>query len=141
MHTAKCYNAYCTLLGGNSTLTNSQILNCALSNLQLHIVKSPFSHLHFYIASLTSLHYFTGCPKLSDCPQKNPLIAQFYFILIFLPKLCFLGFWGGWGPCISGLPSYLIAYILTNLHIHLLRLPIHLLTYLGVDLYPHLPTI
>jgi hypothetical protein len=24
-------------------------------------------------------------------------------------------FWGGWGACISGLPSYLLAYILTYL--------------------------
>ncbi len=48
--------------------------------------------------------------------------------IIFCPN-CF--FWavflkGGWGACISGLPSYLLAYILTNLHTHLLRLPIYL---------------
>jgi hypothetical protein len=60
-----------------------------LPNLQLHIVKSPFLHLHFYIANLTSLDYFTGCPKCSACPQKNPLIAQFFFKVIFAKTLSF----------------------------------------------------
>jgi hypothetical protein len=76
MPTALCYVA-------NSTFDK-------LPYLQLHIVKSPFSHLHFCIANLTSLHYFTGCPKFSDCPQKNPLIAQF-FKKFFWPKLCLFG--------------------------------------------------
>jgi hypothetical protein len=61
------------------------------------------------------------------------LIAQFslevFFAQTLFPWAVF--FWGGWGACISGLPSYLLAYILTNLHIHLLRLPIHLPTYLS----------
>jgi hypothetical protein len=113
------------MLGGQFNIHN-------LPNLQLHIIKSPFSYLHFHIANLTSLHYFTGCPKYSNCPQKNPLIAH-RFLTCFLPKLCFFGvfsFGVGGGACISGLPSYLLAYILTNLHPHLLRLPIHLPTYL-----------
>ncbi len=100
--------------------------------LLLHIFKSPFSHLHFYIANLTGLHYFTGCPKFSDCPKINPLIAHFFLKAFFAQTLFFWAvfFWGGWGACISGLPSYLLAYILTNLHTHLLQLPIHLPTYL-----------
>ncbi len=114
------------LLGGQLNIDK-------LPNLQLHILKSPFSHLHFYIANLTSLQYFTGCPKYSDCPQKNPLIAQIVFKVFFWQTLFFWAvFFWGWvgGACICGLPSYLLAYILTNLHPHLLRLPIRLSTYL-----------
>jgi hypothetical protein len=65
------------------------------------------------------------------------LIAQLFFKAFFAQTLFFWAilFWGGWGACISGLPSYLLAYILTNLHTHLLRLPIHLPTYnLGYQL-------
>jgi hypothetical protein len=59
-----------------------------------------------------------------------------------LPILCF--FWlfslgvGGGLALVAYPPT---SYILTNLHTHLLRLPIHLPTYLGADPYPHLPTI
>jgi hypothetical protein len=60
---AHCYNAYCTLLRGQFNIHK-------LPNLQLHVVKSPFSHLHFYIANLTSLHYFTGCPNVRTALQK-----------------------------------------------------------------------
>ncbi len=94
-------------------------------NLQLHIVKSPFSHLHFYMANLTSLHYFTGCPqKIHWLPNflKSFFAQTLFFRAVF--------FWGERWACISGLPSYLLAYILPNLHTHLLRLPIHLPTYL-----------
>ncbi len=89
---AHCYNAYYTLLGGQFNIHK-------LPNLQLHIVKSTFSHLHFYIAHLTSLHYFMGCPKFSDCPKRNPLIAQFFFKVFFTQTLFFWAvfFWGGWG--------------------------------------------
>ncbi len=72
----KCYNAY--LHFARWPIQHSQILkilNCTL----------PFSHLHFFIANLTSLHYFMGFPKFSDHPlpptphpQKNPLIAQLF---------------------------------------------------------------
>jgi hypothetical protein len=60
------------------------------------------------------------------------LIAQFFFKVIFAKTLSFWAvfFWGGWGAWISGLPSYFLGYILTNLHTHLLRLPMHLATYL-----------
>ncbi len=107
----------CLLHFARWPIPHSQILNCTSPNLQLHIVKSPFSHLHFYIANLTSLHYFTGCLKFSDCPPKNPLVAQFVFKVFFCPNFVFLGhFLLGWvGTCISGLPSYLLAYILTYL--------------------------
>ncbi len=120
----------------NSTLTNC--LNCTLPNLQLHILKSPFSHLHFYIANLTSLHYFMGCQFFSDCPQKS-IDGTIFFKSFFSPNFVFLGclILGGWGACISGLPSYLLAYILTYLG----YLSTYLPTYLGVDPYSHLPTI
>ncbi len=45
---AHCYNAYCTLLGG-------QLNFHKLQNLQLHMVKSTFSHFHFCIADLTNI--------------------------------------------------------------------------------------
>ncbi len=125
----------------NSTFTNCQILNCTLPHLQFHIVKSSFSHLHFYIANLTSSQYFTDCPNFSNCPQNNPLIAQFF--QSFFVQTLFLWavfFWGGRGACISGLPSYLLAYILTNLRTQLLRLPIHLPTYLPRCRPPSSPT-
>ncbi len=114
-------------------IQHSQILNCPLPNLQLHIVKSPFSHLHSYIANFTSLHYFTGCLKFSDCPPpSNPLVAQFVFKVFFCPNFVFLGrFLLGWVGGLHQWPTLLLlAYILTNLHTHLLRLPIHLPTYL-----------
>ncbi len=106
--------------------------NTKLPNLQLHIVKPPFLHLHFYIANLTRFGLFYGLPKCSACPQKNPLIAQFFLKVIFAKSLSFWAvfFWGGGGAWISGLPSYLLGYILTNLHTHPLRLPMHLPTYL-----------
>jgi hypothetical protein len=78
---AHCYNAYCTLLAG-------QLNFHKLPNLQLHIVKSTFSHFHFCIANLTSLHYSRGCPKFSDCPLKNRLLAQF-ILSFFWPNLFF----------------------------------------------------
>ncbi len=81
---AHCYNASCTLLGGQFNVPK-------LPNLQLHIVKSTFSHFHFYIANLTSFHYLTGCPKCSDCPQENPLLGQFIFKSFFCPNFVFLG--------------------------------------------------
>jgi hypothetical protein len=80
---AHCYSVYCTLLGGQFNIHK-------LPNLQLHIVKSPFSHLHFYIANLTSLHDFTGCPKFSDCPKKICWLPNL-FLKFFSPKLCFFG--------------------------------------------------
>jgi len=128
MPTALCYVA-------NSTFDK-------LPNLQLHILKSPFSHLQFYIANLTSLHYFTCCPNCSDCPQKNPLIAQYFLKVFFAQTLSFWAvfFGGGWGAWISGLLSYLLGYILTNLHTHLLRLPMHLPTYLPGCRPPSSPT-
>jgi hypothetical protein len=144
VHTAKMLQ--CLLHFARWSIPHSQILNCTLPNLQLHIVKSPFSYLHFYIANLTSLHYFTGCLKFSDCPPTpplNPMVAQSVFKVFFCPNFVFSGrFLLGWvGACISGLPSYLLAYILTNLHTHLLRLPIHLPSYLDLGPYPHLTTI
>ncbi len=116
-----------------------QIVKFSIAPCQIY--NFTLSNRHFYIANLTNLHYFMGCPEFSDCP-KYPLAAQF-FKKFFLPKLCFFGLFsfGVGGACTSGLPSYLLAYILTNLYTHLLRLPIHLPTYLGVDSYPHLPTI
>jgi hypothetical protein len=53
------------------------------------------------------------------------LIAHFFLKAFFAQTLFFWAvfFWGRWGACISGLPSYLLAYILTNLHTHLLQLP------------------
>jgi hypothetical protein len=84
----KCYNACCTLLGGPFNIDK-------LSNLQLHILKSPFSHLHFYIANLTSLHYFTGCPNFPDWPPPPPPPQIHWlpkcFLKFFWPKLCFFG--------------------------------------------------
>ncbi len=47
---AHCYNAYCTLLGGQFNIHK-------LPNLQLPIVKSPFSHLHFYNFALSNHHF------------------------------------------------------------------------------------
>jgi len=133
---AHCYNAYCTLQGGQFNIDK-------WPNLQLHIVKSPFSHLHFYIENLISLHYFTGCPKCSDCSQKNLLIAQLFLKVFFAQTLLFglFSFGVGGGACISGLPSYLLAYILTYIPTYLGYLSTYLPTYLGVDHYPHLPTI
>jgi hypothetical protein len=55
------------------------------------------------------------------------------FWKLFLPKLCLFGLFSfevGGGAWISGLPSYLLGYILTSLHTHPLRLPMHLPTYL-----------
>ncbi len=122
----------------NSTLTNSQILNCTSPNLQLHIVESPFSHLHFYIANLTSLHFYE-LPKFSRRPPKKSIGCPFFLKVFFAQTLFFWGvfFSGGWGACISGLPSYLLAYILTYLG----YLSTYLPTYLGVGPYPHSPTI
>ncbi len=133
MHIAKMLP--CLLHFGRWPIQHCQILNCTLPNLQLHIVKSPFSHLHFYIANLTSSQYFMGCPK-------HLLISQFFFKVFFAQTLFFWAvfFWGGRGACISGLPSYLLAYILTNLHTHLLRLLIHLSTYLPRCRPPSSPT-
>ncbi len=145
MHTAKMLQ--CLLHFARWPIQHWQILNCTLPNLQLNIVKSPFSHLHFYTAKLTSLHYFTRCEKNSDCPPNptaNPLVAQFVFKVFLAQTLFFwaIFFWGGRGACITGLPSYSLAYRLTNLQTHILRLPIHLLpTYLGVGPYFHLPKI
>jgi hypothetical protein len=66
------------------------------------------------------------------------LVAQLFFKAFFAQTLLFFGvfFWGGWGACISGLPSYLLAYILTYLGYLFTYLPM----YLGVDPYPYLPT-
>ncbi len=131
MHTAQMLQ--CLLHFARWPIQHSQILNCALPNLQLHMVKSPFSHLHFYIVNLTSLHYFTGSLNVFGLPPptQNPWVTQFVF-KVFFAQLFFwaIFFWGQWVACSSGLPSYLLAYILTNLHAHLLRLPIHLPTYL-----------
>jgi len=98
--------------------TNCQIYNFTLSN-------HHFLHCKF---DKFTLFY----PKCSACPQKTPLIAQFFLKVIFAKTLSFWAvfFWGGWGAWISGLPSYLLGYILTNLHTHPLRLPMHLPTYL-----------
>jgi hypothetical protein len=67
------------------------------------------------------------------------LIAQIFVKVFFAQTLFFsvVLFWGGWGACISDLPSYLLAYILTYLG----YLSTYLPTYLGVDPCPHLPTI
>ncbi len=128
----------------NSTFTNSQILNCTLPHLQFHIVKSSFSHLHFYIANLTSSQCFTDCPKFSNCPQNNPLIAQF-FLEFFLPKLCFYGLFsfgvGGGLALVAYPPTSQPTYSLTYILNYLGYLSTYLPTYLGVDPHPHLPTI
>ncbi len=69
---AHCYNAYCILLGGQFNVPK-------LPNLQLHIVKSTFSHFHFYIAHLTSLHYFYGLPKIFRLPWKKSVDCPLLF--------------------------------------------------------------
>ncbi len=96
-----------------------------LSNSQLHLAKFTTSHCQITIFTSPLLHckldkftlLFVLLPKISiDCPIfKKVFLAQtLFFWAVF--------FWSAWGACISGLPSYLLAYILTNLHTHLLRL-------------------
>jgi hypothetical protein len=135
----------CLLHFARSPIQHSQILNCALPNLQLHIVKitiftSPL--LHRKLDEFTLFYGLLKCFWTAP-PTQNPWVTQLVFKVFFAQTLFFwaIFFWGQWQACSSGLPSYLLAYILTNLHAHLLRLPIHLPTYLGVGPYPHLPTI
>ncbi len=125
----KCHNAYCTLQVANSTVANCQF--------QLHLTKFTTSHCQITIFTSPLLHCkldkFTlsyGLPTIFGLPKKNPLAAQFSKKVSFDQTLLFwtVFFWGGWGACIGGLPSYFLAYILINLHTHLLRLPIHLPT-------------
>jgi hypothetical protein len=42
----------------------------------------------------------------------NLFLKSFFALTLFFGAVFF---WGGWGACISGLPSYLLAYILTYL--------------------------
>jgi hypothetical protein len=66
------------------------------------------------------------------------LVAQFVFKLFFGPNFAFLGhFLLGWVGGLHKWPTLLPP----SLHTHLLRLLIHLPTYLVVGPYPHLPTI
>jgi hypothetical protein len=118
----KCYNACCTLLGGKFNIDKLPVLNCTLPNLQLHIVKSPFSHLHFYIqlhpAKFTTSHcritiftapllhckldkstLFYGLPKFFGLPPKKsigcPIFLKVFFCLNFVFLGCFLLGWVG----------------------------------------------
>jgi hypothetical protein len=115
--------------GGGS---HCQILNGTLPNLQLHIVKSPFSHLHFPLQTWQVYIILRPAQNFRTAPQKIHWLPN-YFLKFFLPNLCVFGLFSfavGGGACISGLSSYLLAYILTNVHTHLLKLHIHLPTYL-----------
>ncbi len=90
------------------------------------------SHISTFTLPTWQVYIILGATKNIRTALKNPLIAQFIFKVFSAQTLFFeaVFFWGGWGACISGLPSYLLAYILTNLHPHLIRLPLHLPTYL-----------
>ncbi len=137
MHTATMPN--CTLLGGQFniwqivkfSIAPCQIYNFTLSNHHFHISTFTLQTWQVYIILLAAQKF--------RLPQQNPLIAQMFFYVFFAQTLFFWAvlFWGGWGACISGLPSYLLAYILTYLG----YLSTYLPTYLGVDPYSHLPTI
>ncbi len=106
------------LLGGQFNIW--QIPKLTTSHCQITIFTSPLLH-----CKLDKFTLFYGLPKKSI---DYPICFLSVFCPIFFLWAVF--FWGGWGACISGLPSYLLAYILTNLHPHLLSLPIHLSTYL-----------
>jgi len=93
------YNAYCNLLGGQFNIDK-------LSNSQLHLAKFTTSHCQITIFTSPLLHckldkftLFYRLPKLSECPQKNPLIAQLFSKVFFAQNLLFgaVFFWGGWG--------------------------------------------
>jgi hypothetical protein len=109
----------------NSAFTNCQIYNFTLSNHHSHISIFTLQTWQVYII-------LRAAQNVRTVLKKNPLIAHLLKKVFFPQTLFFRAvfFWGGWGACISGLPSYLLAYILTNLHPHLLRPPIHLPTYL-----------
>jgi hypothetical protein len=102
-----------------------QILKFSIAPCQIY--NFTMSKHHFHIANFINLHYFTGYQKTSNCLKNIQLIAQFW-----KKKICpnFVSFGVGTCAYINGLPFYLVAYILTNLHTHLLRLPIHLPNYL-----------
>jgi hypothetical protein len=108
-----------------------------LSNSQLHLAKFTTSHCQITIFTSPLLHckldnftFFTGCPKILAAHRKIHWLPKFFYKVSFAQTFFFgaVFFWGGWGACISGLPSYLLAYILINLHTHLLQLLIHLPT-------------
>jgi hypothetical protein len=91
-----------TLLGGQfKTFTNSQILNCTLPNLQLHIATSPIFTSPLLHCKRDKFTLFYGLPKIFGLPPlQNPLIAQFIYLFIFDQTLFFWAvffFWGEWG--------------------------------------------
>jgi len=92
----KCYNACCTLLGGQFNIHK-------LSNSQLHLAKFTTSHSQITIFTSPLLHckldkftLFYGLPKFSGLPPpgRHPI---HWSPKCFLPKLFFLGcFISGW---------------------------------------------
>ncbi len=126
-----------------------QVPNSTFSNSQLHLAKFTTSHCQITIFTSPLFHRkldkFTLFYGVLKCfwtapPTQNPWVTQFVFKVFFAQTLFFwaIFFWGQWGACSSGLPSYLLAYILTNLHAHLLRLPIHLPTIQDINSCPSL---
>jgi hypothetical protein len=139
VHTAKMLQ--CLLHFATWPIQHSQIVKFSIAPAQIY--NFTLSNHHFHISTFTlqtwqSLHFY-GLPKFSRRPLKKSSGCPF-FLKVFLAQTLFcwgVFFLGGWGPCISGLPSYLLAYILTYLGYLFTYIPIHL----GVGPYPHLPTI
>jgi hypothetical protein len=104
-------------------VAKSTLTNCHITN--FHISTFPLQTWQVYLILRAAQNFRTGPKNIHWLPN--------FFLKFLLPKLCFFGLFsfGVSGACISGLPSYLLAYILTNLHTHLLRIPIHLPIYLS----------
>ncbi len=93
----KCYNAYCTLLGGQFNIHK-------LSNSQLHLVKFTTSHCQITIFTSPLLHckldkvrLFYMLPKTFGMPPKKSIDCPIVFKSFLCPKFAFLGcFLLGW---------------------------------------------
>jgi hypothetical protein len=65
---AHCYNAYCTLLGGQWTFTNCQIYNFTWSNQHSHILTFALQTWQVYIILGAAQNFQTALRKSVDCP-------------------------------------------------------------------------
>jgi hypothetical protein len=84
----KCYNAYCTLLGGQFNIHKFSIAPCQIYNFTL-------SNQYFRISTFT-LQTWQVYIILRAAPKKFHWLPNL-FLKFFLPKLCFLGrFLLGW---------------------------------------------
>jgi len=93
----KCYNAYCTLLGGQFHMHKFSIAPC-----QITIFTSPLLP-----CKLHKFRLFYGLPKNFGLTPKKSIGCPICFKSVFLPKLFFLGpfsFWVGGGLALVAYP-------------------------------------